>query len=130
MTSEVKNRGNKKQPAAQDFKKSEFINHTFSDSDKRAFKEWSVAAAKNIADALDKLVDDGYSLSLKFDTYNDCYGAFIQTRDEKSGNYGYILSGRGRSGTSAVLGVLYRHYVLFEGEWPTDTVRHAGTDDD
>ncbi len=130
MSSEIKNRQNKRESSQKGFKQAVFINHSFNEDDKGRFKEWASAYATQLGDFIDKISDDGYSLSIKRDHYNQCYSAFIQTSDEKSPNYGYILTGRSRSGSMAALAALYRHYVVFEADWPTDTARNSRLDDE
>lgn len=130
MTSEIKNRKNRGQPTKPEYKPSQFINHTFTEDDKRGFKTWASEHGAEFWDMCDRLMDDGYSLSVKPDAYNDCLSAFLSTNAPKSPNYGFILTGRSHSSCMAVYAVFYRHYVLFEGDWPTDTAHRSGMDDD
>ena len=130
MTSEVRNANRKPKTAKPAFTQAQFINHYFTDDDKSKFKAWATSVAASLWELIDKLTDDGYSLTVKFDSYTDAYACFIQTRDEKSSNYGYILTGRSRSGSMAIFAALYRHYVLFEADWPSETVRKGGMDDE
>lgn len=108
-----------------------FLNYDFSEAEKKKFKEWAVRNAEELIGLLDRLIDDGYHLSVKFDSYNQCVGAFIICRDPKSENSGWILTGRGSGVLGAVMGALYRHYVLFEAQWPIEAVsRRANLDDE
>lgn len=130
MTSEVKNRKDRKAPAGKEFKPAQFINYSLTETDKTQFAAWLRQLEGNEWDIVDKVVDGGYSITVKNDTFNDCVGCFLSTPDEKSENYGFILTGRGRSGRMALFGALFRHLVLFEQDWPTDTVRRNVLDDD
>lgn len=130
MTSEVKNARKSPKQERTEFKRGQFINHTFNEDDKARFKAWLSDKSTDIWDLLDKLTDSGYKLSVKYDSYTDAQACFIQTDDEKSDNYGFILTGRSRSGSLACAAALYRHYVLWECQWPTDTVRHNRLDDE
>lgn len=130
MTSEIKNRKSKQQRPKAEFKPAQFINHGFTDGDKAEFKLWAAKFLAQLGDLLDKIVDDGYTVSVKPDSYSGGVAAFLSTTDETSPNHGFILSGRSRSSAMAVLAVLYRHYVLFEGDWPTDVVRNSRMDDE
>ncbi|HEY9758950.1 MAG TPA: hypothetical protein V6C97_27525 [Oculatellaceae cyanobacterium] len=130
MTSEVKNRNGKPKSSKPTFSQGQFINHSFTDDDKSKFKTWAETFAVQLGDLVDRLCDDGYGISVKYDAYTDAYASFIQTRDEKSSNYGLILTGRSRSAQMAMLAVLYRHYVVFEADWPNDVARKTGMDDE
>lgn len=130
MTSEVKNRPNGKRPAKSEFQPSKFLNHTFTETDKQGFKTWAQENGNEMSSMLDKLLDDGYSLSVKFDSFSSAFAAFIQTSDASNENVGYILSGRSRSASMAIYAVLYRHYVLFEGVWPLRLANNNRMDDE
>lgn len=130
MTSEVKNGKRKDKATPKPFRQSEFINHTFDEGTKAAFKEWASANGQQLADLLDKVVDDGYSISIKVDTFNDAVACYLQPVSDDSDNAGFILSGRSRSAGMAVLACLYRHYAVFEGVWPTEHTRRSRVDDE
>ena len=130
MTSEIKNRSKKQEKTDNGFKKAEFINHTFTSDDKARYKRWAEENKGSIGDILDRLLDDGYSVSLKYDSYTEAIACFIQNRDEKNVNAGFILTGRSRSGSMALLAAVYRHYVVFEQEWPVRESRSNGMDDE
>lgn len=130
MTSELKNRKSKPVRKENGFKRSEFINYDLTKDDKARFKAWISGNGFDPWDIIDKLIESGYTLAIKPDSYHDCYAAYIQPVSEDNPNTGYILSGRAGSGSMAALGALFRHLVVFECEWPTDTVRRGGLDDD
>lgn len=130
MTSEVKNRSKAKQPASKGFKPAVFINYSLTEPDRARFAEWRETFVGRLWDAIDDLTGRGYTLSIKPDPYNECIAAYLQTSREEDENYGAILSGRSRSTEMAVLGVLFRHYALFEEQWPIETVRRTGVYDD
>ncbi len=130
MTSEIKNRKSKQQRSETSFKPAQFINHALTEGDKAQFKRWASEFLARVSELLDKLVDDGYSVSVKPDAYTGGTAAFLSTTDEKSKNFGYVLSGRASSSSMALLAVLYRHYVLFEGDWPVDVTRPSNLDDE
>lgn len=130
MTSEIKNK--QRQPVRKEsgFKRSEFINYDLTQDDKAGFKAWLSGKSFNLWDLVDKLIESGYTLSVKPDEYHHCTACYIQPVSPDSPNSGYILSGRAASGTMAVCGALYRHLVVFECDWPVDTVRRSGLDDE
>jgi len=130
VTSEIKSKKARTSGKQAEFKRSEFINYDLTQDDKARFKEWLASKSFDAWDILDKLLEAGYSISVKPDGYHDCIAAYITPISEDNPNNGYILSGRSRSCSMAMFGALYRHLVIFESEWPTDTVRRGGLDDD
>ncbi len=130
MTSEVRNKRAKKDAPKSGFKPAEFLNHNFTDADKAGFRKWAMEYGPRLAELVDRTLENGYSISIKHDNYNDCESAFLQTRDADDQNEGFILTGRSRSGSMALLAALYRHYVLFEQQWPIEGVAHSRVDDE
>lgn len=113
-----------------DDKKGKFVNFDFDKATKSKFKEWAAKQRANLPDIIDKLVDSSYGISAKVDSFNGGYASFIVPSDPKSPNFGWILSGRAGSASNAMLSVLYRHLVVFSGNWPKDDIRRAGLDDE
>lgn len=130
MTSELDKRKPRKDVARPGFERAQFINYDLSKADREGFKQFREQHADEIGVFIDNLLDAGYSVSIKRDTYNECYAAYLQTSDPKSQNHGYILTGRSRSGAMAFLSLVFRHFVLFEGQWPCDTARRNPLDDE
>ena len=100
------------------FKDVVFINHDLDTTSKKAFKEWLLIEAEHFSQWCDKVLDDGYNFSVKYDSYGSCFACFAQPWDEESDNAGWILTGRGSTASSAIMSVFYRHYVVFDGVWP------------
>lgn len=118
------------QEATQKMAGSQFVNYDLTADDKAAFKKWAHEQIQDAWDMVDKLLDSGYHVSIKRDTYNGCYGCFVICKSANDPNNGYILTGRGTTSQAALLGALYRHLVIFEGAWDTDGFRRNGTDDE
>lgn len=109
----------------------QFINHTFDDKTKAAFKKsLENLDADRFFERIDTLVEGGYSISIKHDDFNDCVSAFIIAKNGAGQNSGCILTGRGRTSVSALYAAIYRHFDVFDTVWPVETVNHRGTDDD
>lgn len=64
-----------------------------------------------------KMAEEGYKFMVKYDDWNKCHACFIYPEDEDAANGGYVLVGRGSAPKGAIMGALYRHYVIFEGVW-------------
>jgi len=130
MTSEVKNRKSNHATGGKSLPQAQFINHNFTPDDKAKFKEWAASSMAQLGDIIDRLTDDGYRITLKPDDYTGAYACFLQAISPDSDNAGFILTGRSHSSSMALLAAVYRHYVLFEGDWPTDTVYKSRMDDE
>ena len=80
------------------------------------------ASAFSIEDfekSMSSLMTDGYKLSVRWDKFNDCYGAWLIAPDD-SENKGYILPGRGSTPMRAIKQVVYIHYIVLECSWVDD----------
>ncbi len=130
MTSEIATRKNRERTPKKEFKPAEFVNYDLTDDDKTRFKAWYSAKSFDGWALIDKLLSAGYALSIKPDDYHECVACFISPVSDKNPNYGAILTGRGRSSTMAVLGSLFRHYILFEELWPERHENRSPLDDD
>jgi len=109
----------------------QFLNYTLTVDEASRFKKWrDEQTIETFNEAIEGLLDKRYSFSVKWDTFNECYSAFITAPKGDDNPVSIILSGRGRSAVSAALGALFRHYHIFEGVWPVETVVKRGTDDD
>lgn len=107
-----------------------FVNYDLRKEEKAKFKKWVTSEGQKLDEMLLRLCEGEYQLSIKYDDYNTCYAAFISPRGDKAKiNEGLILTGRGSSPLMAIMGVLFRHYVLFEGEWSSHKSNKGSVDD-
>lgn len=108
-----------------------WLNYTMTQDESTRFKKWrDEQTIEGLNECIEGLLDNGYSVSVKWDTFNDCYACFITAPKSNDSPQSVILTGRGKSAVSAALGALFRHYHIFEGTWPIETVAKRGTDDD
>lgn len=117
---EVSNRRNH---ATQSFDR-EFIRYELDKSQQADCKAW-VVSADDILSTLDKLIDDGYKISVKFDDYNECYGCFMQLSTGEGTNHGYILTSRGSTAAKALKQLFYKHYQALDGDWTSAAERQG-----
>lgn len=109
----------------------QFINYTFNEVEQKTFKAYRDGLEiSEFNERIEGLLDKRYNLSVKWDTFNECYSCFIIEPKGDDGAQSHILTGRGRSAVSAIAGALFRHYDVFQGVWPLEAVRKRGTDDD
>lgn len=109
----------------------QWLNYTMNQDESTRFKKWrDEQTIEGLNECIEGLLDNGYSVSIKWDTFNDCYATFITAPKSDDNPQSIILTGRGKSAVSSALGALFRHYHIFEGSWPIETVPKRGTDDD
>lgn len=106
-----------------------FVNYDLRKDEKQALKRLMDDEPEKIFDMAEKAVDGSYSITLKRDEYNECIGCYMRSLVEDSHNAGLILTGRGKTAFSALAGALFRHDVLFQGEWPRHQDKKGETDD-
>lgn len=107
-----------------------FVNYDLRKEEKTKFKKWVAAESANLDNMLIRVAEGDYQVSMKYDEYNSCYASFMSPRGEKAKvNEGLILTGRGSTPLMALMGVLFRHFVLFEGEWSTHKSSKGSVDD-
>lgn len=106
-----------------------FINYDLDDGVKAQLRGWRKTYDARVLDLITDAIAAGYSVSIKQDTFNKCVAAYLFCRDEKNANSGFALTGRGSTGASALMGMLFRHFCVFEQEWPTHN-HPVGTSDD
>lgn len=112
-----------------DFQQAEFIQRELTAEEQRKCKDWQFSDA-DMADWLLKLIDERYKVTYRYDDFNECYACWLLP-ERGHHNQGLILSGRGSSPFKAFKQALYKHGVLFEGDWPRDVdKRGKGTIDD
>lgn len=109
----VNNRGRK----SSSYEGAEFINRELTEEERIACKGWEFSDS----DAwywLQKLSDDWYKITFRFDEYNNCSACWLLPDKLDKENSGLILTGRGSSPMKALKQAVYKHTVLFDGIWP------------
>lgn len=76
-----------------------------------------VASLDVLENSVLSLCDRGYRISLKWDDYGECYGAWMQQTEASGENAGMCLAGRGSTPIKALKQVLFKHFVLLEESW-------------
>ena len=107
-----------------------FINVDLDKNQRQALREWSKSYGPQTFEMIDRLLEAGYNLSLKRDTYNEAFSAFLTAPKKDNANSGFILTSRASGSMNALMGLLFRHYVLFEEDWPEYNRPKAAFDDD
>lgn len=93
-----------------------FVRWDFTPSEQAECKAWEVSHDE-LFDMVQRLNEQSYSISLKFDVYHKCFGCFMTQPDDKHPNYNLCLTGRGSAPAKALKQVLYKHKMC-DGIWP------------
>jgi len=80
-------------------------------------------------DGLDRLIMDGYKVSLSLDKYHDCVGAFMTMPDQQHKSHGLCLAARGPSVLLALKVLVFKHFQILDGNWQTSN-RQTGERDE
>jgi hypothetical protein len=104
QTNDTKSRrqsGKSRQTKAPRFDRSRFIQYELDVAEQAECKGWDVSPSDQWSE-VSALVDSGYTVSLKFDTFSEAYACFIRGGDKDGDpNSGLILSGRGSTPAKA-----------------------------
>ena len=116
-------------PTAKRFNDVQFINYELDKATAAECKAWEISEA-DCFDAVLKLCEAGYRLSLKWDDFSSAYAAFLQQGVEGEPNFGYVLSGRGTSPFKAAKQALFKHFRVMDAKWESFADRKALDDID
>jgi len=70
---------------------------------------------------LDKLIDDGYSVTMTWDLYNKCFQASMTSKFAEEEHAGWTLTGRGSGSLKALRQLFYKHFVILKENWGSAT---------
>jgi hypothetical protein len=94
----------------------EFIQVELDKSQKEMLKKWDTEGVQTIS-IIERLVFDGYKLSIWGDKTHDCCGATITSPRGTDDSRPKCLSGRGPDIVAALRAVAYKHHIILEGDW-------------
>lgn len=91
------------------FNSARFVNYELDTAQQAACKGWDISP-DGVWQEMQNLVDEGYSISIKFDTFSESYACFVRAGDsDDAPNRGFILAGRGSSCWKAAKQCLFKH---------------------
>lgn len=102
-----------------------FVQYELDKDQQKACKDHEITTDQLFDECL-ALISDGYRISLQFDSYGECYGCFMHTRDEHHHNFGFMLTGRGSTPAKALKQLIYKHRVCLDGDWAGFVERRGG----
>jgi len=132
VTSEIKNKNGSKTPVRHQAKQKpewgkDFVECHLGEKDKVQVRQ-AVERLDELMDGFERLIQNGYKVSIAVDDRNDNYGAYCTIKDPNSPNYPYMLVGRGPSAVGAIAALLYKHTVMLDGMWASEVERTQGKD--
>ena len=123
---------NQRQQRAVRWNDNEFVRLELNEAQKAECKAWCSELGELDA-IVGQFIDDGYRVSVKYDSYSSAYGSFGQlaTDDGKHQNSHLVLTGRGSTPLKAIKQMLYKHVHILEGSWGDEvSARYSDAIDD
>jgi len=80
-------------------------------------------------DAFDRLITDGYKISIAHDKYHDCVGVFATMPDNAHPNHGQCLTARGPDYRAALKVLCFKHFNLLDANWGSENGQEVSRDD-
>lgn len=99
-----------------------FVNYRLSEEDKENFMAWEY----DDHDLFLLIAGDnqqGYKLTMSFNSENDTFVATYMCNDPESPNAGYCLSAYGNDWYLALKTLTFKHNVVLEGQWNVDKAK-------
>jgi len=122
-------RGTRSQEKAPRFDSSRFVNYELDAGQQAECKGWDISPDA-VWKEVEALVDDGHTVSVKFDTFSESYACFIRGGNgDTDPHRGFILSGRGSTAWKSVKQALYKISVLDDNWAEYAEKRHSALDD-
>lgn len=97
-----------------------FLNYTLSKSEKSDLRKWRADHDGDFWTMCGDLLSSGVGISVSLDGRNQCVACYLRGSGLGGTDANTLLVGRGSSFESAVWGALFRHYVVFDGQWGAD----------
>lgn len=94
-----------------------FINIAMTDEEKTAARNWITAFSGEVDSYLSDAVWEGLKLSVSADVSNECFIATFTGLPYLGSKLRCSLSARGATMWEATALLVYKHYVLAEGDW-------------
>ncbi len=98
------------------FNAAEFVQYELDKAAQASCKAWNVSADALLQSVLG-LAEQGYSVTLKWDTYSQAHSAFMRLAGGTGPNEGLILTGRGSTPEKALKQLMYKHFEVMHEAW-------------
>lgn len=98
------------------FNPSRWVACELSSSDKKHLKAVEISL-ETIMAGLGRLIDDGYRLSMGYETKNDAVGVYLTAPKDPALEYTMCLSARGPTLERALVVLNYKHFEMLKEDW-------------
>lgn len=99
-----------------------FVNYSYTKSDVNPFQAW-YDDADNFQSELATALEQGYKLTVKYDSGANCFMAGLFCENPALPNVGLLLTQRSSDWYKAIAKALYCHTHVFKAVWPTNVKR-------
>lgn len=96
----------------------QFVQCELDKATKEQVKNWDPKLEATM-DIIDRMVVDGYKISVSPDKYHDCVGCFATINDRDHPHFGLCLSARGPNFLQAMKVLAFKHSQVLDGDWGT-----------
>lgn len=96
-----------------------FVSCELDKSTKEALIKWD-PKFESTFEGLDRLITDGYKVSISHDSYHDCVGVFCTMPDTSNEHHGFCLTARAPSWMEAVKVLVYKHFNILSENWGSE----------
>ncbi len=103
----------------------QFVKYRMSDEEIKAAQD-TVDDLGDVFEVIAQLCDFGYKFSASHDDYGGGTQCFLTPTKEDNENWGWTLSARGPSLVAAFAVLIYKHFTLFNQEWPKEQAPARG----
>lgn len=97
-----------------------WVNYTLTVEHKKLLDEMIAKDANKLEAEMQTLAEEGYRWSINWDSYAGCWSCTMYNREANDKNAGKMMSSRSKSWYKALLMCLYKHVIVFQGEWMVD----------
>ena len=95
-----------------------FVQHDVTKAEMEDFHKWTATVDFDfVVGELERLVDSYYKFTVRYDNYGGGVQATLLCSDAKNPDHGLCLAGRAPDFYNAILMLLFKHKILFGGEW-------------
>jgi len=98
------------------FNDAQFVRYELDKALQASCKAWEITSDAML-DAINRLADDGYAITVKWDSYSEAYLASVRQTRDNGKNSGFVLTGRGSSGAKALKQALFKHFEVMDTDW-------------
>lgn len=92
-----------------------YVRHNISAEEKAQFDQWQ-PGVEYLKNALDRICQ-GYTVSVKWDGFNETFQCALTCTSKSSVNAGYVLVARAPDCYSAIELAIFKHFILLGEDW-------------